>query len=1275
MSSPIARRALLSLVLVVIAVARLPAAKAQTWDGGGANNNWTNGLNWAGDVAPVNNGTANIVMAGVVRLTPTVDLAQDIRTLTFNNTAGAFTISGQQLTISGGGGITNNDANTQTINSNIVVGAAQNWNASAGPLVVAGNISPGGAFDLFVTGPSNTALSGAISGTLGLAKNGTGTLTLSGTSANSFSRDTTINSGTLFLGKTAGLNAIAAGTVTVGDTIGAANDDVLRLGAANQIANTVNLVIEVTGLFDLNSFNETLGGTLTLNGGNLTAGAGTLTLAGNVIVNTPALFTATSTISGNLALSGQRSFTVSDGLAAIDLDIPATISGGGMIKAGAGTMRLGAGNTMSGTFRIDAGTVNFGNGGAFGTGTVEFNGGVIDTSLLNLTVTNNFIIGGNVGFGTAGGTLNTEFSGNFTLSGGDRTITSEAGIGAVISGSIGQDVAGCSLTKNGNGGLQFIGSSANTYTGTTTVNAGGLFLNKSGAANGAVIGNLVIGDGTGTDSVNIGGSEQINNNSTVTINSSGQLNITTSGVTETLSNVVFNGGQMSATGSSVFVITGSIAKNATANTATIGTGVLSLNGATIPFNVDNGTATNDLDVSASVQNGSLTKNGLGTMRFTGTAGNTYSGTTTVNAGTLALNKTSANAIAGPLVIGDGAGGPGSDVVRLDQDSQIQGLHAVVINESGLLALNNHDQNLLIGITLTGGNVSTGTGTLSVGGLVTSSISGQTATISGNLDAGALFNGDLQFDVADGAAPIDLHVSAAILPNGIGGMVKSGAGALKLSGTNTYTGDTVLNLGVLEVAANVNLGAAAGGLTFNGGTLRTTASFAIGRSIVIGSGGGVLETLGVTTLTGPIVGAGDLTKTGPGTLVLNTFNAQLGATLSLDAGDLRLLDGAVLNVTDDATVNSGALLILDNGADFTSGLVDNGGEIVLDGPSVALDASVVSNSGLLRGRGRIDAPLNNLAAGEVRAATGDLLQFTDAAGSANSARINLLGGTIEFTQSALTNNSTGQILGGGSLIANSISNSGNMAFSGAANLLGDVTNNSGARIISSGGGPTAFFDDVINNGEIRTSPGGFTVFFGALGGTGTFTGTGTVNIEGDLSPGSEPASVTFGGDVIFGALSNLEIQIGGTAPGTQHDRIVMDQVAILDGTLNVALVNGFVPQPGATFEIIRADQVAGTFSNVTFPAAPTLPWGIEYGSDSVRAFVAVPADLDVDNDVDSNDLALLSSCRTRDKVPHNGTPLCQTADLDDDGDVDPNDFGRFQRCYSGAGVPPPAGCVE
>ncbi len=201
-----------------------------------------------------------------------------------------------------------------------------------------------------------------------------------------------------------------------------------------------------------------------------------------------------------------------------------------------------------------------------------------------------------------------------------------------------------------------------------------------------------------------------------------------------------------------------------------------------------------------------------------------------------------------------------------------------------------------------------------------------------------------------------------------------------------------------------------------------------------------------------------------------------------------------------------------------------------------------------------------------------------------------------------------------------------------------------------------------------------VFLGSVSGTGAFPGTQTVFLAGELRPGHSPGLVEFAGDVVLGSFSILEIEIGGPAPGTQHDKLQVGQTAYLDGTLQLVLINGYVPPPGTSFEIIRASQVVGTFNNVTVPSAPALPWGVKYEPNYVRVFVAVPPDLDVDNDVDDDDLALLNSCQTRDRVPHDSTPLCQTADLDDDGDVDPNDFGRFQRCFSGANNPPPAGCA-
>ncbi len=99
------------------------------------------------------------------------------------------------LTIQGGG-ITNNDNSLQTINiSDITMGTAQTWSAaSTGGLTISSNVNNGGNL-LTISGSSTgvTILSGVISGSGGLTKNGTGTLTLNG--ANTFGGNVTLNAG------------------------------------------------------------------------------------------------------------------------------------------------------------------------------------------------------------------------------------------------------------------------------------------------------------------------------------------------------------------------------------------------------------------------------------------------------------------------------------------------------------------------------------------------------------------------------------------------------------------------------------------------------------------------------------------------------------------------------------------------------------------------------------------------------------------------------------------------------------------------------------------------------------------------------------------------------------------------------------------------------------------------------------------------------------------------------------------------------------------------
>ena len=127
--------------------------------------------------------------------------------------------------------------------------------------------------------------------------------------------------------------------------------------------------------------------------------------------------------------------------------------------------------------------------------------------------------------------------------------------------------------------------------------------------------------------------------------------------------------------------------------------------------------------------------------------------------------------------------------------------------------------------------------------------------------------------------LSIGVSAAL--EGVGALTKLGAGTLTLSGTNTYTGGTVVNAGVLAVSADANLGHASGPLTFDGGTLRFRQAFdlAAARVIALEAGGGTFDTGGFdSTISQNISGPGSLTKAGAGALTLTGTNTYTGGTL-------------------------------------------------------------------------------------------------------------------------------------------------------------------------------------------------------------------------------------------------------------------------------------------------------------------------------------------------------------------------------------------------------------
>lgn len=123
--------AILCLILALSFVPAVPAAD-RTWDGLGADNLWTNPDNWDG-VAPVA-GDA-LFFGGVTRLTPSNDVLADtsFAGITFNSGAGAFSLSGNRITL--GGNILNGSSNLQTISLAMILDAARTLDTGASGLL------------------------------------------------------------------------------------------------------------------------------------------------------------------------------------------------------------------------------------------------------------------------------------------------------------------------------------------------------------------------------------------------------------------------------------------------------------------------------------------------------------------------------------------------------------------------------------------------------------------------------------------------------------------------------------------------------------------------------------------------------------------------------------------------------------------------------------------------------------------------------------------------------------------------------------------------------------------------------------------------------------------------------------------------------------------------------------------------------------------------------------------------------------------------------------
>jgi autotransporter-associated beta strand protein len=225
----------------------------------------------------------------------------------------------------------------------------------------------------------------------------------------------------------------------------------------------------------------------------------------------------------------------------------------------------------------------------------------------------------------------------------------------------------------------------------------------------------------------------------------------------TSGNISFGGGTLQYTSASQNSEVASRIKNSSSAIR------IDTNGAAVPFG----------GVIDSSNTGGLIRSGTNTLQFYGASPNTYSGTTTSTGGNLYLNKSAGViSVPGDVILGDGTGDDLMSLGKSEQiaDSAIVTLVGSVPGNQGRFRLNGNNETI-------GGLASSGTG---AGMIENGSLSNMTLTL--NVTGSQNYSGVIR----DGST-------------GTLSLVKSGAGTQTLTGTNTYSGDTIVNSGTLLLA--------------------------------------------------------------------------------------------------------------------------------------------------------------------------------------------------------------------------------------------------------------------------------------------------------------------------------------------------------------------------------------------------------------------------------------------------------------------------------------------
>lgn len=625
--------------------------------------------------------------------------------------------------------------------------------------------------------------------------------------------------------------------VTNGNALGSG---ILQIDTgASVFVNAVTDSTLAAGLTGAGTFEKAGGGRLTLTGNGTQFGGaiaiqnGTLQIAGDQNVGTSpgGIFINAA---GTLALD----------TAANSMLATVVYGSGNVVKTGSGTVFMTGANTYSGGTDIQQGAIRVTDVSVLGTGAITVQqGAALDLSIAGAQTLNQNVTGAGIlrksdtgdltllGNGLTGGvdiaggrvivgTAAALGGGNVTTAADTQLVFANStteGISTVISGAGG-------LTKDGSGLLAV--NNNNSYTGGTLVNSGRLVANSSGAF------------GTGT----------------VTILAGAEVGI--GGVT--LANTISGAGRVIKTANNSGMLTGTNSYSGgtdiqqgtliVTNPAALGSGAVSIASGAF-LNVDYSGSSNVALNTMLTGAGAFIKDGSGTLVMNA-FGNSYSGGTAINGGTLGLNFGDALGT-GNVVINAGATLALGDVTYANTTSGVGQIVKASAGVTTITGTNSHSGgvNIQTGILDVTGSGALGSGTVTIGSGANLRYTNSAAATFGNALAGTgtfnkLGTGLLSFanNFTIGAlslqagrtrintvATTNVSVAPGATLDGtgriIGTLTNNGTVAPGNSiGTLTVEGNYIHNSGsVLEIefdgAGNIDLLSVTGTAALNGGTLR------------------------------------------------------------------------------------------------------------------------------------------------------------------------------------------------------------------------------------------------------------------------------------------------------------------------------------------------------------------------------------------------------------------------------------------------------------------------